>query len=100
MPCNQIASIRAFPGASQGIARLVLAQWASTITRRSNSACCSGLVCADLAEALFAAGTNWTPDVRARDLTDYGISYLTLAVDWAGSAFKRLIGAYACGATT
>jgi hypothetical protein len=29
---------------------------------------------ADLAEALFAAGTTWTPEVRARDLTDYGIS--------------------------
>jgi hypothetical protein len=52
---------------------------------------------ADLAEALFAAGTSWTPDVRARDLTDYGISYLTLAVDWAGSAFKRLIAAHVRG---
>ncbi len=40
---------------------------------------------ADLAEALFAAGTTWTPDARARDLTDYGISYLTLAVDWASA---------------
>ena len=42
-------------------------------------------------------GTNWTPDARARDLTDYGISYLTLAVDWAGSAFKRLITAHVRG---
>jgi len=52
---------------------------------------------ADLAEALVAAGTVWTPVPRARDLTDYGISYWTLAVDWAGSAFRRLINAYIWG---
>jgi len=52
---------------------------------------------ADLAEALFAAGTTWTPEPRARDLTDYQISYLTLALDWAGSAFGRLIGAHKKG---
>ena len=52
---------------------------------------------ADLAEALFAAGTTWTPELRGRDLTDYGISYLTLATDWAGSAFLRLIGAHVRG---
>jgi hypothetical protein len=52
---------------------------------------------ADLAEALFAAGTTWTPEVRARDLTDYGISYLTLAEDWAASAFGRLILAHIRG---
>ena len=52
---------------------------------------------ADLAEALFASGTTWTPGPRARDLTDYKISYLTLAVDWAGTAFGKLIGAHARG---
>ncbi|MEJ7636663.1 MAG: hypothetical protein WKF75_01430 [Singulisphaera sp.] len=52
---------------------------------------------ADLAEALFAAGTAWTPEPRARDLTDYKISYLTLAVGWAGSAFGRLVGAHMRG---
>jgi hypothetical protein len=52
---------------------------------------------ADLAEVLFAAGTTWTPGTRARDLTDYQISYLSLAVDWAGSAFGRLIGAHIRG---
>jgi hypothetical protein len=53
---------------------------------------------ADLAEALFAAGTTWRPAPRAgaggRDLTDYGISYMTLAQDWAGSAFNTLIVAH------
>ena len=52
---------------------------------------------ADLAEALFAAGTTWTPKPRTRDLTNYGMSYLTLAGDWAGSAFERLIGAHVRG---
>jgi hypothetical protein len=52
---------------------------------------------ADLAEALFAAGTTWMPEARARDLTDYGISYLTLAGDWAASAFGRLIAAHMRG---
>ncbi len=52
---------------------------------------------ADLAESLFAAGTTWTPEPRARDLTDYRISYLTLAVGWAGSAFERLVGAHMRG---
>jgi hypothetical protein len=51
----------------------------------------------DLAEALFAAATTWTPEPRARDLTDYGISYLTLAVDWAASAFLRLVEAHMRG---
>ena len=52
---------------------------------------------ADLAETLFAAGTTWTPEPRARDLTDYGISYLTLAINWASSAFERLIRAHMRG---
>ena len=52
---------------------------------------------ADLAESLFAAGTTWTPAPRARDLTDYGISYLSLARDWAVSSFHRLVAAHARG---
>jgi hypothetical protein len=35
--------------------------------------------------------------VRARDLTDYKISYLSLAVDWAGSALRRLVEAHMRG---
>ncbi|WP_406698713.1 hypothetical protein V5E97_07485 [Singulisphaera sp. Ch08] len=46
---------------------------------------------ADLAETLFAAGTAWTPKPRTRDLTNYGISYLTLATDWANAAYERLM---------
>ena len=49
---------------------------------------------ADLAEALFAAGTSWTPEPRARDLTDYHISYMTLAINWAEPAFRRLVQAH------
>jgi hypothetical protein len=52
---------------------------------------------AELAETLFAAGTTWTPEPRARDLTDYHMSYMTLATDWAGSAFGRLITAHSRG---
>lgn len=52
---------------------------------------------ADLAEALFAAGTTWTPEVRGRDLTDYHISYLTLATDWAVPVFVRLVSAHMRG---
>jgi hypothetical protein len=52
---------------------------------------------ADLAEYLFAAGTTWTPEVRGRDLTDYGIRYLTLAQDWAKIVFTRLIRAHMGG---
>ncbi len=55
---------------------------------------------ADLAETLFAAGTTWTPDSRGRDLTEYGISYLTLATDWAVSAFLRLVSVHAGGEDT
>jgi hypothetical protein len=49
---------------------------------------------ADLAEVLFAGGTSWTPEVRGRDLTDYHISYLTLAMDWAAAVFTRLVTAH------
>ncbi len=52
---------------------------------------------ADLAEVLFAAGTTWTPEVRGRDLTDYHISYLTLATDWAAAVFIRLVAAHMRG---
>jgi hypothetical protein len=52
---------------------------------------------ADLAESLFAACTIWKPDGPRRDLTDYGISYLTLASDWAWFLFDRAIGAHMRG---
>lgn len=52
---------------------------------------------ADLAEALFASGTTWTPEVRGRDLTHYRISYVTLAADWAASVFLRLVAAHVRG---
>ena len=52
---------------------------------------------ADLAEELFAAGTTWTPEPRARDLTNYGINYLSLAEDWLQAAFGRLIAAHTNG---
>jgi hypothetical protein len=52
---------------------------------------------ADFAESLFAATTVWTPEVTGRDLTDYGISYLTLASDWAWSLFDRALEAHGRG---
>ncbi len=52
---------------------------------------------ADLAEALFAAATNWTPEVRGRDVTDYHITYLTLATEWAVTVYYRLIDAHMRG---
>ena len=52
---------------------------------------------ADLAERLFAAGTTWTPDAHGPDLTDYHISYLTLATDWAAAVFVRLVSAHMRG---
>jgi hypothetical protein len=52
---------------------------------------------ADLAETLFAAVTTWTPALQGRDLTDYQISYMSLASNWAGSAFGMLIGAHTRG---
>jgi hypothetical protein len=52
---------------------------------------------ADLAEEQFAASTSWTPEAKGRDLTDYGISYLTLAQEWASIVFLRLIYAHMRG---
>ena len=52
---------------------------------------------ADLAEQLFAAGTPWTSEVARGDLTDYHISFLTLANEWAGAVFDRLISAHVDG---
>ncbi len=49
---------------------------------------------ADLAEELFAAGTTWTPELRGRALTDYHISYSTLARQWAATMFVRLVDAH------
>jgi hypothetical protein len=46
---------------------------------------------ADLAEVLWASGTDWTPDGPKLDLTNYGISYLTLALDWTWGLFDRTI---------
>src|SRR5439155_15595205 len=50
---------------------------------------------ADLAEALFAAATSWTPEGPRPDLTDYGVSYLSLARDWAGAMYVRGVDAHA-----
>ena len=53
---------------------------------------------ADLAEPFFAAATVWKPDATGgRDLTDYGISYLTMASDWAWCLFDRAVNAHARG---
>ena len=49
---------------------------------------------ADLAELLFAGGTTWTPEVRPPDLTDYHLSYLTLAREWADRLFNRAVDAH------
>ena len=52
---------------------------------------------ADLAEDLFAAGTTWTREARPLDLTDYRISYLTLAREWANRAYNRAVDAHGRG---
>ena len=52
---------------------------------------------ADLAETFFAGGTPWTPATPRRDLTDYRISYLTLANDWASAVYSRLLSAHQRG---
>ena len=52
---------------------------------------------ADLAEVLFAAGRTWRPDMQGQNLTDYHISYLTLATDWAAAVFLRLVNAHMRG---
>lgn len=52
---------------------------------------------ADLAESLFAAATPWTPDGPRPDLTDYGVSYLTLANEWASELYVRGVDAHGRG---
>jgi hypothetical protein len=52
---------------------------------------------ADLAEILFGATTGWEPAGARRDLRDYRISYLTIAQNWAGAVFRRLVGAHVRG---
>ena len=52
---------------------------------------------ADLAERVFAASTGWKPPGSPRDLTSYGVSYLTLAADWAWALFDRAAAAHAEG---
>ncbi|WP_435016305.1 hypothetical protein TA3x_003869 [Tundrisphaera sp. TA3] len=52
---------------------------------------------ADLAESLFAAGTTWTPDRPRPDLTDYHISFVTLANEWSSRMFSRLTSAHVRG---
>jgi hypothetical protein len=49
---------------------------------------------ADLAEALFASATPWTPDTPKNDLTDYKVSFVTLANEWAFDVYDRLIAAH------
>ena len=49
---------------------------------------------ADLAERAFASSTTWRPPGSARDLTSYGVSYLTLANDWAWALFDRAVAAH------
>ena len=55
---------------------------------------------ADPAEALFATGTSWKPEAQGRALTDYHISYLTLATDWAAAVFLQLVSAHMRGDDT
>ncbi|WP_148595780.1 hypothetical protein [Aquisphaera giovannonii] len=52
---------------------------------------------ADLAERLFAAATPWNPDGPRPDLTDYGVSYLTLANEWADAIYVRGVDAHGRG---
>ena len=52
---------------------------------------------ADLAESLFAAGTTWTPDRPRPDLTDYRITFVTLANEWSSRVFSRLTSAHVRG---
>lgn len=51
---------------------------------------------ADLAETLFGAGTGWVP-APGRDLTDYHVSYKTLADEWANRLYDRAVDAHAQG---
>ncbi len=52
---------------------------------------------ADLAERLFAAGTVWTPEAPRPDLTDYHLSFVSLANGWGGVVYHRLLSAHQRG---
>jgi hypothetical protein len=52
---------------------------------------------ADLAERVWSAATGWTADRSPLDLTDDGVSYLTLATEWAWSLFDRGVRAHSAG---
>jgi len=52
---------------------------------------------ADLAEQLFAGATPWKPDGLKPDLTDYGVSYLSLAREWANELYVRGVAAHGRG---
>jgi len=52
---------------------------------------------AGLAEALWTAGSGKELPGPGRDLTDYGVSYASLAADWAWGAFDRTICAHMRG---
>ncbi len=52
---------------------------------------------ADLAESLWSAAIGWTPDRTRFDLASYGVSYLSLAEDWAWALFSRGLLAHAAG---
>ena len=51
---------------------------------------------ADLAETLFGAGTTWVP-TPGRDLTDYHVSYQTLANEWVNRLYARAVDAHGRG---
>jgi hypothetical protein len=52
---------------------------------------------ADLAEMVWTSRTGWTPKKSRLNLTDYGVSYLTLASDWAWFLFNRTASTHARG---
>jgi len=47
------------------------------------------------AESLWVAGTGRKPQRGSRNLTPYGVSYLTMASDWAWALFDRAVDAHA-----
>jgi hypothetical protein len=52
---------------------------------------------ADLSERLFGLSTGWTPDRPSPDLTDYGVTYLSLAQRWTALGYNRGIQAHGAG---
>ena len=80
---NRINPVRAFRGAFPGRDRTTTASRALMNTRRSRSVYCSGSVASTWPRPSSPPERPGRPEPRGRDLTDYGISYLTLAVDWA-----------------